>query len=347
MQGMARAVLVLPAGTRKIGSFLTELKNRNLHLFFTVVTLAAILCSQDPECRAQSAAFAAATRPAPATSALPTISKEVQEVNVLLTATNWLGHFVKDLNESDVRILDNGRPVERITYFQSQTNLPLRVGILMDASASVTYRFKFEQKSAGAFLRHVLRPGSDLALLVNFNEQPHLAQSLTDKHELVTNAMTHFLPGGETAVYDAVAFACTELTKLRDSLPTRRALILITDGDDNHSRLSLQQAVEAALRSETVIYVLSTNPEYSLSLGDAGEKNMKRLAEATGGRLLRAATDDDVSRAFGKIDHELRNQYAIGYTPPSVRPDGLFHRLIVLGPKRLRLFHRQGYYASK
>ncbi len=346
MQEMARAALVPPAATGRIATILGKLQRSYLHTFLTTI-VSATMCLHNFECRAQSEAFAATTKTASRTLVAVSISKEVQEVNVLLTATNWLGHFVKDLNQSDVRILDNGRPAERITYFQSQTNLPLRVGILIDASASVTNRFKFEQKSAAAFLQRVLRPGSDLAMLVGFNERPRLIRGLTDHHDLVAQGMKQFLPEGETAIYDAVAFACQELAKLRDSQPTRRALILITDGDDNRSGLSLQQAVEAALRSETIIYVLSTNPEYSLSLGDAGEKKMKELAEATGGRLLRAATDDNVSRAFSKIQHELRNQYAIGYKPPSARPDGLFHRLVVLGPKRLRLFHRQGYYASK
>jgi Ca-activated chloride channel homolog len=297
-------------------------------------------------CYAQSAAFAANT-PAASPSALPTISKQVQEVNLVLTVTNWLGHFVKDLNEGDVRILDNGQPAQRITYFENQTNLPLRVGILVDVSSSVTNRFQFELKSAGAFLRRVLRPSSDLALLVGFNHDIQLLQDFTNSPELLTGQMTRLVPGGETAIYDAVAFACTELAKLNGSQPSRRALILMTDGGDNRSHISLDQAIEAALRSDTIVYVLSTNPDYSLSLREPGEVAMKELAQATGGRLMRAGTNDDVSRAFSKIDRELRNQYAIGYKPPLGQPDGLFHRLVVLGPKRLHIYHRQGYFAAR
>jgi len=268
-------------------------------------------------------------------------------VNLVLTVTNWLGHFVEDLNEADIRILDNDEPAERITYFQTQTNLPLRVGIVMDASASVTYRFKFEQRSASVFLKRVLRPGSDSALLVSFNEHAQLVHAATDNYKLLSGSMSTLKPGGETAVYDAVAFGCNELAKMHDGNPARRTLILITDGEDNHSRLSLEQAVESALRTETIVYVLSTNPAYSTDLGEMGDTYMKRLAEATGGRLLRADTEDDFGRAFAKIGRELRNQYAIGYKPPLGRPDGLFHRLIVLGPKRLRMYHRVGYFASK
>ena len=217
----------------------------------------------------------------------------------------------------------------------------------MDASSSVTYRFKFEQRSASAFLKHVLRPGSDSALLVSFNEEARLIQPATDDHTEFSRSITRFHPGGETAVYDAVAFGCKELAKLQDANPTRRALILITDGEDNHSRINLEQAVESALRSETIVYVLSTNPAYSTDLGDKGDTNMRKLAESTGGRLLRADTEDDVSRAFSKISRELRNQYAIGYKPPPGPPDGLFHRLIVVGPKRLHIYHRIGYFAAK
>ena len=346
MQGMANGTAIGLAGisiVKRLNSLVLRncSQRRVTGIFLTsVLWLCAINCS------AQSSAFAATRTPAP-NATPPTFTKHVQEVNLVLTVTNWLGHFVKDLNETDIRILDNDQPAERITYFQTQTNLPLRVGIVMDASASVTYRFKFEQRSASSFLKRVLRRGSDSALLVSFNEEAHLIQHATDDYEALTRSMTRFHPGGETAVYDAVAFGCTELSNLQDTSPARRALILITDGADNRSRATLEQAVEAALRSETIVYVLSTNPAYSTDLGEMGDTNMKKLAEATGGRLLRADTEDDVSRAFSKIGSELRNQYAIGYKPPRERPDGLFHRLIVLGPKRLRISHRLGYFAAK
>src|SRR5262249_34791470 len=245
MQGMANGFGCTAARTNKAipsSGFSTRSHKGSLVLLLTF-----LLCLTPIKCRAQSAFFAATPTPGPA-SAPPTFTKHVQEVNLVLTVTNWLGHFVKDLNEADIRILDNNQPVERITYFQTQTNLPLRVGIVLDASASVTYRFKFEQRSASSFLKRVLRRGSDSALLVSFNEQAHLIQPATDDHKILTESMKRFHPGGETAVYDAVAFGCRELTKLRDTNPARRALILITDGEDNRSRATLQEAVEAALR---------------------------------------------------------------------------------------------------
>ena len=307
--------------------------------------LALIVGCYGSESRAQVKTFTAATSVMGSPAA--TISKEVQEVGVVLTVTNWLGHFVKDLNETDLRILDDGHPVDKITYFQSQTDLPLRVGIVVDASSSITNRYKFEMKSANAFLRRVLHPGRDQALVVGFNENVQLYRSASRERRLLPERITRLTPGGDTAIYDAVAFTCKELAKDRDVQPTRRALVLITDGDDNSSHISLQQAIESALRSDTIVYVLSTNPDYSLSLGEHGEISMKQLAEATGGRLLRGDSNDDVNHAFSKIDRELRNQYAIGYKPPLGRPDGLFHRLVVQGPKRLHIYHRQGYFARR
>ncbi len=136
------------------------------------------------------------------------------------------------------------------------------------------------------------------------------------------------------------------MSAIRESEPSRHALILISDGEDNHSRSHLDEAVEAALRSDSVVYVVSTNaPDGMVGLEGEGDEAMKKLAEATGGRLLHAEGDGEIASAFRKIERELRSQYAIGYKPASDAPDGLFHRLVVVGPKKLRIFHRLGYFA--
>jgi len=286
-----------------------------------------------------------AGNPGPLGSPVFTVSKEVQEVNLVLTVTNRWGHFVHNLTESDLSILDNDRPVEKITYFQPQTDLPLRVALVVDTSSSITHRFRFEQKAATAFLRRVLRHDSDLALVIGFNQEVTVAQPATEDMELLSAGLKKLQPEGETALYDAVSVACQELMRVKDNQPSRRAIILITDGEDNQSHIDLQQAVERALRAEAVVYVLSTNPKYSISLAQEGDRSMKHLAEATGGRLLRAESEGDVTSAFSKIAKELRSQYAIGYKPANQGPDGLFHRLIVLGPKKFHLYHRLGYFA--
>lgn len=280
-----------------------------------------------------------------AAGALPTFHTQVDEVNVVFTVTNKHGHFVHNLSESDLAVLDNDQPPEKITYFQSQTDLPLRVALVIDSSDSVTNRFPFERKAALAFLKRVLRPKSDLGLVIGFNQQIHVTQSATADLDLLSSGLRQLHPSGETAIYDAVMVASQHLAKVKDTEPSRRVIILITDGEDNRSHIGLQQAVDAALRAETVVYVLSTNPEYSIDLAEQGDKDMKQLSEATGGRLLRASDEDSVSGAFAKVEKELRSQYALGYKPATGHADGLFHRLTLLGPRKLKVFHRLGYFA--
>ncbi len=279
--------------------------------------------------------------------AIPTINRQVQEVGLVLTVTNQKGHFVRNLNESDFNILDNGRAPDHITYFQPQTNLPLRVALVIDTSDSVTYRFTFEKKAAAAFFRHVLHAPADLGSIVGFNQEVHVAQTPTHNTKELDAALKSLHPGGETAVYDAVITAARQMDSIPDVQPVRHAIVLMTDGEDNRSHAKLDQAVESALRSNSVVYVVSTNSaDASVGLALEGDNVMQQLAEATGGRLLHADGDGEVAYAFSKIEKELRSQYAIGYKPPSNAPDGLFHRLIVVGPKKLHIFHRLGYFAK-
>jgi VWFA-related protein len=281
-----------------------------------------------------------------AAASIPTINRRVQEVSLVLTVTNGKGHFVRNLNEADFNILDNGRTPDRITYFQPQTNLPLRVALVIDTSDSVTYRFSFEQKAGAAFFRHVLHAPADLGSVIGFNHEVHVAQDPTHSTKALDSALKRLHPGGETAVFDAVLTAARQMVAIQDQQPSRHAIILITDGEDNHSQAKFDEAVEWALRSESVVYVVSTNSsEDTVGLAGEGDDRMKQLAEATGGRLLHADGDGDVANAFSKIEKELRSQYAIGYKPPSDAPDGLFHRLVVVGPKKFRIFHRLGYFA--
>lgn len=281
-----------------------------------------------------------------AAASIPTIDRHVQEVSLILTVTNNRGRFVRNLSESDFNILDNGQMPDRITFFQPQTNLPLRVALTLDTSDSVTYRFKFEQKAAAVFFRHVLHAPADLGSIVAFNQDAHIVQELTHSTKNLDSALRRLHPGGETAVYDAVVMAARQMSAIHDDNPSRHAIILISDGEDNHSHAHFDDAVEAALRSESVVYVVSTNaPEFEFGLASEGDNAMKQLAEATGGRLLHADGEGDVANAFSKIEKELRSQYAIGYKPASNAPDGLFHRLVVVGPKRLHIFHRLGYFA--
>jgi VWFA-related protein len=267
----------------------------------------------------------------------------VQEVNLILTVTDRRKHFVRGLTLSDITIEDNGVPPEQITYFEAQTALPLRVALVIDSSDSVNYYFHSEKYAAQRFLKDTLRSVSDLALVIGFNTHARIVQGATRDHNLLSRAIKYLAVGGETAIYDAVALASRELAAIKDTQPSRRAVILITDGEDNSSKITLQQAAEIAQRTESIIYVLDISEEYLRAKN--AEEAMKQLSEVTGGQYLHAANEDLIGAAFSKIEAGLRTQYAIGYRPAHTTADGSFHRILVLGPKKFRIHHRQGYFA--
>ena len=276
---------------------------------------------------------------------LPTIHARVDEVNLVLSVTNNHGHFVHDLNPSDISISDNGEPPAKITYFQTRTDLPLRVALVIDTSDSVAYRFAFETKSAQVFLKKVLRPDDDLALVVGFNQQPEMVASPTSDISKLSHALRVMKPGGETALYDAVAFASDRLREMPSSGPVRHVIVLLTDGEENRSHISLDEAVQHALLAESVIYVVNTK-EMSVTREDRfGEGVINHLAQSTGGMVLAGRNESDVEASFRKIQDELRSQYALGYRPRSLIGNILFHPIRIFGPKGIRIRTRQGYYA--
>jgi len=252
----------------------------------------------------------------------PTVRKEVREVSLILTVTDHRKHFVRDLKLSDIQIEDNGVPPEQITYFEAQTSLPLRVALVIDTSDSVQYCFAFEKHAAKTFLNHILRSISDMALVIGFNAHARLAQAPTRDHDLLTRAIKELPPGGETAIYDAVALAGRELRRIKDTQPSRHAIVLITDGDDNSSEVSLQHAAEIALQNEIIIYVLDTSIEYLRSKN--AEPAMKQLSEMTGGMYLRADTDDRIGSAFSKLEMVLRSNTPLDTNQPTRSLTDLF-----------------------
>ncbi len=272
-----------------------------------------------------------------------TIRKDVDEVNLVFSVRDRGGHFVTDLQPHQVQVLDNRRPPESVRLFEAQTNLPLRVGLLVDGSDSVDARFGFEKTAAVNFLRQTLRAGSDQAFAVRFDASVHLVQDWTDNIQQLEQSILGMRVGGETALYDAVRQASEKLSEPSGRFH-RRAIILITDGMDNRSHANLAEAIETALRAEAVIYVLSTNSAQTVNM--AGELAMARLAEATGGRVLRAEKEKDIRRAFQSIQLELRSQYLLGYKPAEFRPDGSYRTISVKTRNRggLRVHVRRGYY---
>jgi len=311
------------------------------------VAPAGSVAGKNPE----PASTPAPTPPAPAPpppdfEAAETIVVGVDEVAVVFTVTDKRGRFVKDLKQEDFRFFDDKRPVKSVRAFRAETDLPLRVGLLIDASSSIRDRFKFEQEAAVEFLSQIVRYKKDLAFVLGFDSvYDSIAQDFTDNNEKLSKGIRLLRPGGGTAMYDAVFFSCREkLMKLRDTVAVRRAVILLSDGDDNQSRSTLGEAIAMCQRAEVVVYAISTN----ISPGKASDKVLKRMAEETGGRAFFPFKLDDVANAFLDIQEELRSQYAVAYRPDDFPSDGRF-RAIEIRPRtgRHEIRARRGYYAPK
>ena len=278
-------------------------------------------------------------------TAAPTIFRTVNEVNVVFTVTDKHGRYVKDLKKNDFKVLDDTRPADEIRSFHNETDLPLEVGLLVDASNSVRDRFKFEQESAIEFLNQTIRPRYDKALVVGFDATPEVTQDFTDNTELLSRGVRALRPGGGTALYDAIYYACRDkLLKAQQRGPVRRAIILLSDGDDNQSHVSREEAIDMAQRAEVIVYTISTNIIGSRNKGD---KILERIANATGGRPFFPFQITDVANAFAEIQDELRSQYALSYKPADLKADGRYHSIEILAQnhKNLRVRSRRGYYA--
>jgi Ca-activated chloride channel homolog len=274
-----------------------------------------------------------------------TITKTVNEVNVVFTVTDKHGRYVKNLAKSDFAVLDDSKPADQIRSFHNETDLPLQVGLLVDASNSVRDRFKFEQESAIEFLNQTVRPRYDKAFVVGFDVTPEVTQDFTDNTEALSRGVRALRPGGGTAMYDALYFAARDkLLKEQQNGPVRRAIILLSDGDDNMSHVTREEAIDMAQRAEVIVYTISTNVTGSRHVGD---KVLERIADATGGRSFFPFQITDVANAFVEIQDELRSQYALSYKPAEFRTDGRYHTIEILAQnhKGLRVRSRRGYYA--
>jgi Ca-activated chloride channel family protein len=274
----------------------------------------------------------------------PTIVRTVNEVSVVFTVTDKHNHYVKDLGKSDFKVVDDEKPVEEIRSFRRETELPLRVGLLIDASNSVRDRFKFEQESAIEFLNQTIRPRYDQAFVLGFDTESEITQDFTDSTELLSRGVRAMRPGGGTALFDAVYKASRDkLLQTAQSGSVRRAIILVTDGDDNASHVTREEAIEMALRANVIVYTISTN----FPSGGRGDKELQRIADATGGRSFEPFQLTDVANAFAQIQDDLRSQYALSYRPANFAHDGRYRTIEVLAQNRrgLKVHSRHGYYA--
>jgi VWFA-related protein len=278
--------------------------------------------------------------------AVLTIQKRVDEVNVLFIAMDKHGKFVRDLKKEDFSILDDHKPPQAIVKFSQQTDLPLRLGLLIDTSGSVHGRFQFEQDAAIGFLEHTIQAHYDHAFVMGFNARTHIAQDFTDNVALLAKGVQGLQDGGGTALYDAIYSACKERLVTDDSdRPVRRALIIVSDGEDNQSEHSRAQAIEMAQRAQAIIYTISTDDSGLILRGD---KILQQLADATGGRAFFPFKMKDIKTSFSAIQDELRSQYAVSYHPADFDADGRYRSIEITALKKdLQVRARKGYFAPR
>jgi VWFA-related protein len=269
-------------------------------------------------------------------------------VNLLFIAMDKHGKFVRDLNQQDFSILDDHKPPQSIVRFSQETDLPLQVGLLIDTSGSVHGRFQFEQDAATGFLQHVIRPHYDRAFVMGFNAHSKVAQDFTDNVSLLSGGIRRLEDGGGTALYDAIYSACRDKLLKEDSdsdRPVRRALVIVSDGEDNQSEHSLAQAIYMAERAQVIIYTISTDDSGLILRGD---RILEQVSNATGGRAFFPFKMKDIKNSFSAIEDELRSQYVVSYHPADFEANGRFRPIEITSIKKdLQVRARKGYFAPQ
>jgi len=276
-----------------------------------------------------------------------TLKTSVNEVNLIFTVTDKHGRYIPNLQLHDFALLDDQKAPQSVKSFHQQINLPLRVGIVIDTSTSIHSRFKFEQQSATEFLLQILKAKSDRAFVMGFDVTPTVYANWTNDLDALETGVNHMSPGGGTALFDAVYTACRDklLDASRGQEPVRKAIILLSDGDDNQSRVHPDEAIKMCQRSETIIYAISTNWTPSRGKGD---KVMAQLAADTGGQVFFPPSVEEVSNSFHDIEEELRSQYALVYSPADFKTDGAFRSIyLYCNDRRYQVRARKGYFAPR
>jgi VWFA-related protein len=269
------------------------------------------------------------------------------EVNLIFSVTDKHGHYVPNLKQSDFALLDDQKAPAKVTSFRQQTNLPLRVGIVIDASTSIRTRFQFEQQSAVEFLLQILKAKSDRAFVMGFDVTPTVTADWTNNIDALETGINRLRPGGGTAMFDAVYTGCRDklLDVSRGQEPVRRSMILISDGDDNQSRVHLDEAIKMCQRADTIVYAISTNWTPSRGRGD---QVLTQLAQDTGGQVFFPPSVEEMSNSFHSIEEELRSQYLLTYIPADFKPNGQFRPIyLYCNDRRYTARGKKGYFAPK
>ncbi len=282
---------------------------------------------------------------APPPSQAPTIRVFTREVNLVFTVTDSKGRFITNLQQQNFGLLDDQRPPERVVHFRQETNLPLRVGLMLDTSNSIRSRFEFEQQSAIDFLLQILRP-ADRAFVEGFDVQTDISQDYTNRIDLLDTGIHKLRPGGGTSLFDSLYKTCRDqMLTLKDDQPVRRALVLVSDGDDDYSRAHEADAIKMCQRAETIIYTISTNVGPSK---DKGDDVLQQIADATGGRAFFPTRMEEMAIGFTNIEQELRSQYSLEYVPADFKQDGSFRTIYLVSlDQRYQVHARKGYFAPR
>jgi Ca-activated chloride channel family protein len=275
----------------------------------------------------------------------PIFGVVVEEVTVPFIVTDNRDRLITNLTVEDFEVLENKQRQE-IRNFARETDVPLRIALLVDTSSSIRDRLDFEQRAAADFLRSILRPGKDKALLGSFDSMAELLQDFTDDLDRLVGAIQMMRAGGGTALYDAIYYASRDHMIAEAPLNSnfRRALVILSDGEDNQSRFSRLQTLEMARRAEVLIYTISTNIRGTRMPGD---RVLQQFSEETGGRYIQPASWNDLDEAFQAINEELRSQYTISFRPTTPR-DGKYHEIEIVPKQRgLKVRARRGYFATQ
>lgn len=277
----------------------------------------------------------------------------IREVRVPITVLRK-NEPVIGLTASDFLILEDKQPQQIVSFTNDSLNQPLYVGVLMDTSSSTAGKLRFEKEAALNFIHTVARIRKDQVAFITFDDNVRLLQDFTARLDLLDRAVNSVKkPGNHTSLYDAVWQICDE--KMR-SIPGRRALVVITDGDDTYSRATLRDAVDIAQRTETVIFAISTKAGFSGSVpgveagqvSDRGDRDLEKLCEETGGRAFFTGDILALERSFGRVARELRSQYIVTYRPTNNRYDGSDRRIEVKlanNAKGMKVTAKSGYRA--
>jgi VWFA-related protein len=344
----------------------------------------------------------------------PTFSTNVKVVNVLASVRDKKGQLINTLTKDDFKLDDNGKP-QVIRYFAKETDLPLTLGLLVDTSGSQRRLIEPERVASYAFLGHVMREGKDQAFVIHFESEVELLQDLTGSRQKLEAALDKLEApqmqraggypggggggypggggggypgggggggrhGGGTALYDAVFLASDEIMHKQQG---RKAIIILSDGVDNDSKVSLERAVESAQRADTLVYsILFKDDEAYGNRGGFGgpggggghhggwggggmgyprgggypqqtshpdgKKVLQRISQETGGRFFEVSKKQTIDQIYDEIEQELRNQYSLGYSPDKAEADGTYHRIhLTTTQKDLIVQTREGYYAQR